>query len=114
MYALPDITKSSSTPAMLEKSSELIEYLDAKVSEEPILQNIPEYSKINGGSSMGPVPLSNPAALGILSGMSMNPLYHKTDIIRLHKMPQNSAASENGMPESKSIYLCRAPLSKCT
>ena len=44
MYALPDKKKSS---AMLEKSSELIKYLDAKDNEEPILQNIPEYSEIN-------------------------------------------------------------------
>ena len=110
MYAIPDKKKN---PAVPEKSTELVEYLDAKEikqNEEAILQNTPEYSVIEErnfsvrSGSVGPVPLSNPAALGVLNGMSSNPLYEQTNIRPPHVMSRKSENSGNGTLEADPIY----------
>ena len=111
MYAVPDKKKQSeNTPAVPEKSSELVEYLDIKEaqSREPILQNTPEYSEIESSNkrsgSVGPVTLSNP---DFLSGMSSNPLYHTTDIRPLHMMPTSTVPQsqpDTGVLEVNAIY----------
>ena len=111
MYAVPDKKKrSDNTPALPEKSSELIEYLDTKEaqSKESVVQSTPEYSKIESSTrrsgSMGPVTLHNMGSHEFVSSMSSNPLYHPMDIRPLHMKPLSSLPPATGVLEVNAIY----------
>ena len=93
VYAVPDkkkkVSKKSSekAPAVPEKASELVEYLDSK--EAGVVSNgldLPEYSEISAGnnrpsSNVGPVPLSSSVSHSFASNLDSNPIYHSTDIV---------------------------------
>ena len=114
VYAVPDKKKQSdNTPAVPEKSSELVEYLDIKKaqSQEPTMQDTPEYSEIESSTrsgSVGPVRLGTLTSTGsheFLSSMSSNPLYHPTDIRPLHLKPISSLPpASSGVLEVNAIY----------
>ena len=114
LYAVPDKKKkntSKKAPAVPEKSSELVEYLDAK--EAGIVSGsgveLPEYSEIGAGDnrlsthgSVGPVPLSNSGFVST-GNLDSNPIYQPTDV-----MPGQLATSplhaRDGLLEMDAIY----------
>ena len=111
MYAVPDKKKQSdNTPALPEKSSELVEYLDTKEpqSKESVVQSTPEYSEIESSTrrsgSMGPVTLHNMGSHEFVSNMSSNPLYHPMDIRPLHMKPLSFLPPATGVLEVNAIY----------
>ena len=95
VYAIPDKKKkktskksSSKAPAVPEKSSELVEYLDSKEAGVAVSNDleIPQYSEIDAihnrlSSSVGPVPLSSAVSHTFVSNLDSNPIYHSTDIV---------------------------------
>ena len=128
MYAVPDKKKSANKiPAVPEKSSELMDYLDTKdaVNHSRQLNSVDqsgqEYSEIGAGSrrsgSVGPVPLSNPASHNFVGGMSSNPLYHPTDVRPVHAMAALASAVPqpqlgDGVLEADAIYAEPLPPNK--
>ena len=84
MYAVPDTKKRTpSSPAVPQKSAELVEYLETKeamtINDEEIVESAPEYSEIGNGSA-GPVMKSIAASHSMLNGMSSNPLYQSAEL----------------------------------
>ena len=118
MYAVPDSNKKRSkkktanAPAIPRKSAELVEYLDTKFSHSEQLtasdSHLPEYSEIGSGNrrsgSVGPVPLSKPASLSMVSSLNSNPIYQPTDIMPARSSAVPQPQYGNGVLQTDAIY----------